>query len=123
LDLIESGLVMVKKLSKKYLIDSLRQGDKRCASHLMSLIEDGSPIGEECLGALNFTNESTYVMGVTGWPGVGKSTLVYRIARSFLAQNKQVGIIAIDPSSPFTGGSLLGAHSRTVNFSALPRKH
>ncbi len=112
MDLIESGLVMVKKLTKKYLIDGLKQGDKRCASHLMSLVEDGSPIGEECLGALNITNESTYVMGVTGWPGVGKSTLVYRIARSFLAQDKQVGIIAIDPSSPFTGGSLLGDRER-----------
>jgi len=112
LDLIESGLVMVKKLSKKYLIDGLKQGDKRCASHLMSLIEDGSPIGEECLGALYLTNKSSYVVGVTGWPGVGKSTLVYRIARSFLAQDKQVGIIAIDPSSPFTGGSLLGDRER-----------
>ena len=51
-------------------------------------------------------------MGVTGWPGVGKSTIVNRIARHFLSENRQVGIIAIDPTSPFSGGSLLGDRER-----------
>ena len=94
------------------IVTGVREGNKRFASELRSLVEAGRPEGEECLKRLGSTNKRCHVIGVTGWPGAGKSSLVYRIARSFLAENRQVGIIAIDPSSPFTGGSLLGDRER-----------
>jgi len=100
------------KTAAAELLNSVREGNKRRASELMTLIEEGSPEGEEYLKELAATPKRAYVLGVTGWPGVGKSSLVYRIARSLLGQNKAVGIIAIDPSSPLSGGSLLGDRER-----------
>jgi LAO/AO transport system kinase len=63
------------KYSSEYLITSIKRGDKRSASLVMSLIENGSPKGEECLRGLGIKTERSYVLGITGWPGVGKSTL------------------------------------------------
>jgi len=103
---------MARKISTETIIAGIRQGDKRCASLLMSLIEDGSREGEACLRNLYPTYGRSYVLGITGWPGVGKSTLINRMAHSFLAEDKQVGVIAIDPTSPFSGGSLLGDRER-----------
>jgi LAO/AO transport system kinase len=100
------------KTAAAELLNFVREGNKRRASELMTLIEEGSPEGEEYLKELAATPKRAYVLGVTGWPGVGKSSLVYRIARSLLGQNKAVGIIAIDPSSPLSGGSLLGDRER-----------
>lgn len=98
--------------SNDYLITGIRKGDKRCASLLMSLIEDDTQQGEECLKELSTTSERCYVLGITGWPGVGKSTLIRHIAGRFLNNNKCVGIIAVDPTSPLSGGSLLGDRER-----------
>jgi LAO/AO transport system kinase len=103
---------MVNKISTETILTGIREGDKRCASLLMSLIEDGRREGEECLRNLYTQSGRSYVLGITGWPGVGKSTLINRMVRSFLAEDKQVGIIAIDPTSPFSGGSLLGDRER-----------
>ena len=103
---------MARKISNETIIAGVRRGDKRCASLLMSLIEDGSREGEACLRNLCLPFGRSYVLGITGWPGVGKSTLINRMARSFLAEDKQVGVIAIDPTSPFSGGSLLGDRER-----------
>lgn len=61
------------KYSNEYLITSIKRGDKRSAS--LALIENGSPEGEECLRGLGIKTERSYVLGITGWPGVGKSTL------------------------------------------------
>lgn len=98
--------------SSEYLITGIRKGDKRCASLLMSLIEDDTQQGEECLKQLSTTAERSYVLGITGWPGVGKSTLIRHIAGRFLNNNKCVGIIAVDPTSPLSGGSFLGDRER-----------
>jgi LAO/AO transport system kinase len=78
----------------------------------MSLIEDGSQRAETCLRGLRTVAGVSYVLGITGWPGVGKSTLINQIARCLLSENRDVGIIAIDPTSPFSGGSLLGDRER-----------
>ena len=94
------------------IVNGVRDGNKRIAAELMSLVEAGTPEGEECLKRLGPKNRRSHILGVTGWPGVGKSSLVYLIAKCFLAEKRQVGIIAIDPSSPFTGGSLLGDRER-----------
>ena len=101
-----------KTENREGLVQGVRHGDIRCASRLMSLLENGEELGEECLKLLPYHTRIAHVIGVTGWPGVGKSTLVSRIASAFLRQSKKVGIIAIDPTSPFSGGSFLGDRER-----------
>jgi LAO/AO transport system kinase len=94
------------------IVSAVRRGDKRAAAQLMSMVENENAQGEECLRRLRRVASRSHVIGVTGWPGVGKSTLVSRIAGHFLNDNKGVGIIAIDPTSPLSGGSLLGDRER-----------
>ena len=76
------------------------------------MIENGAPESEECLRLLRASARRSHVIGITGWPGVGKSTLISRVARSFLDKDRQVGIIAVDPTSPLSGGSFLGDRER-----------
>ncbi|HNT69505.1 MAG TPA: methylmalonyl Co-A mutase-associated GTPase MeaB [Syntrophorhabdaceae bacterium] len=94
------------------LFAGLQRGEKGCASRLMSLIENEGPEAEAALRRLYTTGLRALVIGVTGWPGVGKSSLVSRIAKSFLGEGKKVGIVAVDPTSPISGGGLLGDRIR-----------
>ena len=105
---------MLKELKRSVedMVAGIKQGRKRYGAELMSLIETDGRKAEKYLSQFITSNTKAHLIGVTGWPGVGKSSLVYRMARSFLAKDKQVGIIAIDPSSPFSGGSLLGDRER-----------
>ncbi len=103
---------MADKVSVRTIVDDILKGDKRTASALMSMVEDGSRESEECLRALRSVPGRAHVIGVTGWPGVGKSTLICRLAQFLLNRGKQVGIIAVDPTSPLSGGSFLGDRER-----------
>lgn len=103
---------MTDRESIENIIVNIRKGNKWFASKLMSMVEDGAYESEECLRILRSTPGQAHIIGVTGWPGVGKSTLISRIARFFLDKDKQVGIIAVDPTSPISGGSLLGDRER-----------
>ncbi len=103
---------MADKASAGSIVDDILKGDKRTASALMSMIEDGTRESEECLRALRSVPWQAHVIGVTGWPGVGKSTLICRMAHFLLDRGKQVGIIAVDPTSPLSGGSFLGDRER-----------
>lgn len=94
------------------LFARLQKGDKQSSSQLMSLLENGGPDSEAAIRRLYALEGKALVIGVTGWPGVGKSSLISRIARIFLNEGKRVGIIAIDPTSPFSGGGLLGDRIR-----------
>jgi LAO/AO transport system kinase len=94
------------------LLAGLRQGDKKSAGRLMTMLENGDEVAEDLLRELYASNAKALVVGITGWPGVGKSTLISRLARVFLDQGKKVGIIAVDPTSPFSGGGLLGDRIR-----------
>ncbi len=94
------------------LFDRLKAGDKRAAGRLMTLLDDEGPDAGEGLKRLYAASGKAMVIGVTGWPGVGKSSLVCRIAKAFLAGGKAVGIVAVDPTSPFSGGGLLGDRIR-----------
>jgi LAO/AO transport system kinase len=94
------------------LFSRLCEGDRRSASRIMTLIENEGPGRKEALERLYRTESKALVVGVTGWPGVGKSSLINRIAGSFLDQGKKVGIIAIDPTSPLSGGGLLADRIR-----------
>ena len=87
-------------------------GDLRAVSRAISLIEDGVPEGARLVRELFSHTGRAWLVGVTGPPGVGKSTLVDRVARMFRSGGRRVGIVAVDPTSPFSGGAVLGDRVR-----------
>jgi LAO/AO transport system kinase len=97
------------------LVDRARGGDPRAVARLVSLVEDGSPLLPELatrLTALAGEAERAVVVGVTGAPGVGKSTLTSALVSCYRASGSRVAVVAVDPSSPFSGGALLGDRVR-----------
>lgn len=90
----------------------IRTGDTRAISRAVSAIENRAPEAEQILRELFPHTGRAYRIGITGAPGTGKSTLVDRLASHYRSEKKTVGIIAVDPSSPFTGGAILGDRIR-----------
>jgi LAO/AO transport system kinase len=93
-------------------IDQLRSGDTRALSRAISTVENRAPGWSDLLKALFPHSGKARVLGLTGAPGAGKSTLVDHLARHYRKQNRTVGIIAVDPTSPYTGGAILGDRIR-----------
>lgn len=102
---------------KTKLIDKILQGDVRAAARLMRDIEDEAPNAVEELKSIYLHTGRAYIVGVTGAPGAGKSTIVDTLITSFRRENMTVGVVAIDPTSPFTGGALLGDRIRMQKHS------
>jgi LAO/AO transport system kinase len=100
------------------LAERVRRGDVRAVSRLITLLEDGTSEGQEALRQLGAPVRRAAVIGVTGYPGAGKSTLIDHMAAAYRRQKKRVGIVAVDTSSPFTGGALLGDRIRMQDHSA-----
>lgn len=94
------------------LADKILEGDVRAAARLMRGIEDGAPNAVEELNSIYRHTGRAHIVGVTGAPGVGKSTLVDTVISTLRQKNMTVGVIAIDPTSPFTGGAILGDRVR-----------
>ena len=94
------------------LAEEALKGSQLAGARLIRLLEERDPVGIEGLKVLYPHSGSAYLVGVTGPPGVGKSTLVDRIVAEFRRRQKRVGVIAIDPSSPFSGGAILGDRIR-----------
>jgi LAO/AO transport system kinase len=94
------------------LAEEALKGSQLAGARLIRLLEERDPLGIEGLKVLYPRSGSAYLVGVTGPPGVGKSTLVDRIVAEFRRRQKRVGVIAIDPSSPFSGGAILGDRVR-----------
>jgi LAO/AO transport system kinase len=92
--------------------DQIRAGDVRAISRAVSAIENRTHEAEEILRQVFPHTGHAYRVGITGAPGTGKSTLVDRLAAGYRRERKTVGIIAVDPSSPFTGGAILGDRIR-----------
>ena len=90
----------------------VRAGDTRAISRAITAIENSDPRAEDLLRELFPFTGRAYLIGVTGAPGTGKSTLVGKLAAHYRAQGKTVGIIAVDPTSPYTGGAVLGDRIR-----------
>jgi LAO/AO transport system kinase len=98
-------------------VDRLLSGDRRAAAQLVTLMEDSGPAAREAIAALYPHTGHAHIVGVTGSPGTGKSTLVYELAKEFRSRGNTVGIIAVDPTSPFSGGALLGDRIRMQRLS------
>ncbi len=94
------------------LAERLLRGDRRAVARCISHVEDGSPVGRQLLDRIYAHTGKARRIGVTGPPGSGKSTLVHGLARALRARGDRVGILAIDPSSPFSGGAILGDRIR-----------
>ncbi len=102
------------------LVDRARQGDPRAVARLISLVEDASPALREVMAALVPHAGRAAVVGVTGSPGVGKSTVTSALVAAFRAAGRRVGVLAVDPSSPFSGGALLGDRVRMQEHATDP---
>lgn len=103
------------------LLDRLHKGDTRSVARAISLVEDQHPAGPKIMQGLNQSRlEKALVVGITGPPGAGKSTLTAALVKTVREQSQRVGIIAVDPSSPLTGGALLGDRIRMMEH-ALDR--
>ena len=92
--------------------DRVAAGDVRAAARLMRWIDDGLPEAEATLRQLWPKTGRAQIVGITGNPGAGKSTLVDRLVAHLRTQGKTVGVLAVDPTSPFTGGAILGDRIR-----------
>ena len=94
------------------LVAGVRAGDTRAVARAISLVEDARPEARALLAALFPLAGGSLVVGVTGPPGAGKSSLVDRLTAQLRAQGRSVGIVAVDPTSPFSGGAILGDRIR-----------
>lgn len=102
------------------LVESARAGSPRAVARLISLVEDGHPALREVMKALAPHTGRAWVIGLTGSPGVGKSTSTTMLVGAFRARGLRVGVLAVDPSSPFSGGALLGDRIRMQDHALDP---
>jgi LAO/AO transport system kinase len=103
------------------LVEKASGGDARSVARLISLVEDASPALREVMRLLAPHSGRAHVVGITGSPGVGKSTSTNALVTELRTQGKRVGVLAVDPSSPFSGGALLGDRIRMQDH-ALDRE-
>ncbi|WP_189133545.1 methylmalonyl Co-A mutase-associated GTPase MeaB [Wenjunlia tyrosinilytica] len=99
------------------LVEQARAGRPRAVARLISLVEGASPQLREVMAALAPLSGNAYVVGLTGSPGVGKSTTTSALVTAYRKLGKRVGVLAVDPSSPFSGGALLGDRVRMQEHS------
>jgi GTPase len=101
-----------REWTRETLVEAVRAGDPRALARAITLIENGDPLAYEVVRDLYPETGRAHAVGLTGPPGVGKSTLVSALIRLARDEGKKVGVISVDPSSPFTQGALLGDRIR-----------
>jgi len=102
------------------LVERARKGEARAVARLISLVEDASPLLREVMAGLAPYTGNAQIVGITGAPGVGKSTSTSALVSQLRATGKRVGVLAVDPSSPFSGGALLGDRVRMQEHATDP---
>jgi len=102
------------------LVESARAGSPRAVARLISLVEDAHPALREVMAALAPHSGRAHVIGITGSPGVGKSTSTNALVGAFRERGNRIGVLAVDPSSPFSGGALLGDRVRMQDHALDP---
>mgnify|MGYP001134074186 CR=1 FL=1 len=102
------------------IVEQGLNGDRRAIARLISLMERGGTEAQEALSHLYSHTGQAHIVGVTGAPGTGKSTLVNELAKAYRRQGLTVGIVAVDPTSPFSGGALLGDRIRMSEVATDP---
>jgi len=102
-------------MKSEYIIKGLRDRDPRGIARAISLVEENDALADEILSSLDDSLvDQAMVLGMTGPPGAGKSTLTDRVIAKYRSQGKRVGVIAVDPSSPISGGAILGDRIRMM---------
>jgi len=102
------------------LVARAREGDARSVARLITMVENGDPALRELAAALASQTGRAQVVGLTGAPGVGKSTTTNELVRALRKAGHRVGVLAVDPSSPFTGGAILGDRIRMQEHTTDP---
>ncbi len=102
------------------LIERVTAGDRRAIARLISMVENRAPGVNELLARLHGNGGRAHIIGVTGPPGGGKSSLVTQLVRHYRRRGQTVGVVAVDPTSPFTGGALLGDRVRMQEITTDP---
>ena len=111
---------MVKHIEESEQIKKIKAGDVRTASRLIRNIEDELPEAKNTLKRIFLHTGKAHVVGITGSPGAGKSTLVDALITSYRKKGETVGVLAVDPTSPFTGGAILGDRIRMQRHAEDP---
>jgi LAO/AO transport system kinase len=106
--------------SAKALIDSARDGHRRSLAKVLSAVEDGSGSLRGLLAHLGPSEVDAHIIGITGSPGVGKSSFTTQLVSRLRARNHKVAVLAVDPSSPFSGGAILGDRIRMQEHAMDP---
>jgi LAO/AO transport system kinase len=107
--------VAARTWTREALVEGVRAGDRRALARAITLVESADPLAYELVRELYPETGSAYAIGVTGPPGVGKSSLISALVRLVRADDTSVGVISVDPSSPFTHGALLGDRIRLAD--------
>src|SRR5207237_9725030 len=102
------------------LVRGVLAGDRRAVARAISLVEDGRPELERLSAGIYGATGRAVTVGITGAPGVGKSTLAGALVGAFRADERRVAVPAVDPTSPYTGGALLGDRMRTQEQATTP---
>lgn len=102
------------------LVERLLNGDRRALARMVTLIENEAPAAHHYLAELHQHAGHAHIVGVTGAPGAGKSTLVTHLVRELRKREHRVAVIAVDPTSPFSGGAILGDRIRMMELSGDP---
>lgn len=106
---------MPRDWTRDSLVAGVREGDRRALARAISLVENGDPLAREVVRDVYPDTGRTYAVGVTGPPGVGKSSLIAALLPLVRAQGLSVGVVSVDPSSPFSQGALLGDRIRLAD--------
>src|SRR5436189_5773054 len=101
--------------TRESLAEGVRAGDTRALARAISLVENGDPLAYDLVHDLYPETGRAYAVGITGPPGVGKSTLISALVRHVRSLDRTVGVVSVDPSSPFSKGALLGDRIRLAD--------